>query len=177
MQATASSRMESIHRSVHVMMLKVICELIRFNVAVLTIVISRWPAVILAVSRTPKANGRINRLIVSIITMNGISGVGEPSGNMWASVVDGFFITPVMTVDIHSGMAMAIFIDSCDVGVKVYGSRPIRFDRRMIVSVLVSTLHHFCPLTFSWLVVVNIAIFSSQVVAVVMRFPSSLGLW
>lgn len=37
---------------------------------------------ILAVSRTPSAMGRISKLIVSIITMNGISGVGEPSGNI-----------------------------------------------------------------------------------------------
>lgn len=43
---------------------------------------SRCPAVRLAVSRTPKANGRMNRLIVSIIIKTGISGVGVPSGSM-----------------------------------------------------------------------------------------------
>lgn len=36
----------------------------------------------LAVNRTPSAIGRINRLIVSIMIMNGIRGVGEPSGNI-----------------------------------------------------------------------------------------------
>lgn len=34
-------------------------------------------------SRTPSANGRINRLIVSIIISTGISGIGVPSGNRW----------------------------------------------------------------------------------------------
>lgn len=31
-------------------------------------------------SRTPRARGRINRLIVSIIIRTGIKGVGVPSG-------------------------------------------------------------------------------------------------
>lgn len=54
--------------------------LIRLMVVKLTIVIRRWPAVMLAVSRTPSAIGRISRLIVSTRIMNGIRGVGEPSG-------------------------------------------------------------------------------------------------
>lgn len=54
----------------------------KFNTAELIIVIRRCPAVMLAVSRTPSAIGRINRLTVSIKIINGISGVGEPSGNM-----------------------------------------------------------------------------------------------
>lgn len=33
-----------------------------------------------AVSRTPSANGRINRLIVSMTIRTGIRGVGVPSG-------------------------------------------------------------------------------------------------
>lgn len=112
MQATASSKIESRNSNDHVIMLRVICVLIRFIVAVLTMVMSRWPAVMLAVSRTPSARGRISRLIVSIMTINGTSGVGDPSGSMWASVIDGFFTIPVMTVASHSGMAMAMFIDS-----------------------------------------------------------------
>lgn len=93
-------------------MLIVMWVLIKFSVAVLTMVIRRWPAVMLAVSRTPSARGRISRLIVSIIIINGINGVGEPSGSMWANIVDGFFIIPVIIVAIHRGMAMAMFIDS-----------------------------------------------------------------
>lgn len=34
----------------------------------------------LAVSRTPRANGRMNRLMVSIIISTGIRGTGVPSG-------------------------------------------------------------------------------------------------
>jgi len=51
--------------------------------------ISRWPAVRLAVSRTPSARGRINRLIVSIIIRIGIKGVGVPSGRRWPSAIVG----------------------------------------------------------------------------------------
>lgn len=40
--------------------------------------ISRWPAVMLAVSRTASAMGWINRLIVSIITSIGMSEMGVP---------------------------------------------------------------------------------------------------
>lgn len=45
--------------------------------------IRRWPAVRLAVSRTPRARGRIKRLIVSIIIRTGIRRVGVPSGRRW----------------------------------------------------------------------------------------------
>lgn len=51
------------------------------NAAVARSWISRWPAVKLAVNRTPRARGRMNRLIVSIITRMGISAVGVPSGS------------------------------------------------------------------------------------------------
>lgn len=51
--------------------------------------ISRWPAVRLAVSRTPNARGRINRLIVSIIMRTGINRVGVPSGSRWPSAAVG----------------------------------------------------------------------------------------
>lgn len=46
---------------------------IRARVALPIKCISRWPAVMLAVSRTASAKGWINRLIVSIITSIGIS--------------------------------------------------------------------------------------------------------
>lgn len=145
MQATASSSIDSRNSSVPVITLMVIFVLIKFSVAVLTMVISRCPAVMLAVSRTPSANGRISRLMVSIMIMNGTSGVGEPSGSMWANVVDGFFVIPVITVAIQRGIAIAMFIDSWEVDVNVYGSRPKRFDSRITKNRLVSTLHHFCP--------------------------------
>lgn len=51
--------------------------------------ISRWPAVKFAVSRTPRATGRINRLIVSMIIKTGIRGPGVPSGRRWPSAAVG----------------------------------------------------------------------------------------
>ena len=44
---------------------------------------SKWPAVRLAVSRTPRAKGRMNRLMVSIMISTGMRGVGVPSGRRW----------------------------------------------------------------------------------------------
>lgn len=46
--------------------------------------ISKCPAVMLAVSRTARAIGWINRLIVSIIMSIGISEIGVPCGRKWA---------------------------------------------------------------------------------------------
>lgn len=81
--------------------------------------ISRWPAVRFAVKRTPRANGRINKLIVSIIIRAGMSGFGVPSGRRCPSELVGWFRRPTRMVAIHSGSARAIFIDSWVVGVKV----------------------------------------------------------
>lgn len=81
--------------------------------------IKRCPAVRLAVSRTPSAKGRINKLIVSIIISTGINRVGVPSGSKWPSAWVGWFRIPIITVANQNGTAKPIFIDSCVVGVKV----------------------------------------------------------
>lgn len=72
----------------------------------------RCPAVRLAVSRTPRANGRINRLVVSIRIRAGISGVGVPSGRRCPREAEGWFRNPVRIVASHSGRARARFMDS-----------------------------------------------------------------
>lgn len=72
----------------------------------------RWPAVRLAVRRTPRANGRINRLVVSIMIRAGISGVGVPSGNRWPRAIEGWLRRPVRRVASQRGNARAMFIDS-----------------------------------------------------------------
>lgn len=92
--------------------------------------IKRCPAVKFAVSRTPKANGRINKLIVSIIIRAGISSVGVPSGNRWAKDLVGCFCIPKITVANQNGTANAMFTESWVVGVNVWGRRPIRFIKR-----------------------------------------------
>lgn len=78
--ATATSRRVNITRAVAVSRATAGIEEERANAAVEISWIKRWPAVKLAVSRTPRARGRMNRLIVSIMTRTGIRGAGVPSG-------------------------------------------------------------------------------------------------
>lgn len=68
----------------------------------------------------------MNKLIVSINTSIGMSGFGVPCGSKWANDFLVLCRKPRMTVPAHSGMAIPRFIDSCVVGVKVYGSSPRR---------------------------------------------------
>ena len=81
--------------------------------------IRRWPAVRFAVRRTPRARGRISRLVVSIRIRAGIRGVGVPSGRRWPRDVVGWFRSPVSSVASQRGKARAMFIDSWVVGVNV----------------------------------------------------------
>lgn len=81
--------------------------------------ISRWPAVRLAVRRTPRARGRMSRLVVSIMIRAGIRGVGVPSGRRWPNEAEGWFRRPTSNVASQRGKASAMFIDSCVVGVNV----------------------------------------------------------
>ena len=115
--------------------------------------INRCPAVILAVNRTARAIGWINRLIVSIITSIGISGVGVPCGRKWASDALVLLRKPVITAPAHKGMAMPKFIDSCVVGVNEWGSRPNKFvdpiNRIRDMSINV----HVCPLVL-WIPII-----------------------
>lgn len=74
--------------------------------------IRRCPAVRFAVRRTPKARGRIRRLVVSIRIRAGISGVGVPSGRRCPMEIEGWFRRPVSRVASHSGKASAMFMES-----------------------------------------------------------------
>lgn len=105
----------------------------------------RCPAVRLAISRTPRATGRISRLAVSIKTKAGTSGVGVPSGRRWAMERVGWLRIPVITVAAQSGAASARVVDSWVVGVYVYGRRPVVF--MIIIKSRVAAIigAHFCP--------------------------------
>lgn len=127
--ATAISRIISKTNIMEVRIATVGKENISTKEAVAMSCISRWPAVKLAVSRTPSARGRINRLIVSMIIRIGIRGAGVPSGNMWPRVAVGWFRNPINTVASHKGTASPKFKDSWVVGVKVYGRRPSIFKK------------------------------------------------
>ncbi len=81
--ATAISRRVRSTRSTAVSAATAVIIGIRVMVAVEISWMSKCPAVRLAVSRTPKARGRINRLMVSIIINTGISRTGVPSGRRW----------------------------------------------------------------------------------------------
>jgi hypothetical protein len=78
--ATAISRRVSRNRTIEVRIATVGIKGKRTKAAVAISWMRRWPAVRLAVSRTPRARGRIKRLIVSMIISTGISGTGVPSG-------------------------------------------------------------------------------------------------
>lgn len=73
---------------------------------------SKWPAVRLAVSRTPRAKGRMNKLIVSIKIRTGIRGAGVPSGRKWAREWLNWLRKPVRTVANQRGTANPKLIDS-----------------------------------------------------------------
>ena len=100
----------------------------------------------LAVSRTARAIGWMKRLMVSMITSIGISGVGVPCGRKWASDALVLLRKPVITAPAHKGIAIPRFIDSCVVGVNEWGRRPNRFvdpiNRIRAININV----HVCPL-------------------------------
>ena len=66
----------------------------------------------LAVSRTPRARGRINRLIVSIIISTGIKRVGVPSGRRWPRAWVGWVRIPIITVASQRGTASPMLRES-----------------------------------------------------------------
>ena len=98
--------------------------------------------------RTPRANGRMSKLAVSIRIRAGISGVGVPSGRRWPRDIVGWFRRPIRSVASQRGKARAIFIDSCVVGVNVYGSSPNRLimSNSVISDIRISA--HLCPSLF-----------------------------
>lgn len=102
----------------------------------------------LAVSRTPRAKGRMRWLMVSIMMRTGIRSVGVPSGRRCPSACVGWVRRPIITVANHRGTANPMFIDSWVVGVKVYGRRPrvFRVIRKTIREV--SRRAHLWPPTF-----------------------------
>lgn len=74
--------------------------------------IKRWPAVRLAVSRTPRARGRMSKLIVSITIRMGMRSVGVPSGNRCPRAAVGWLRSPIRSVASQRGNARARLRDS-----------------------------------------------------------------
>lgn len=80
----------------------------------------------LAVKRTARAIGWMNRLIVSMIISIGIREIGVPCGKKWANEAFSLCRNPRITAPAHRGIAIPRFVDSCVVGVNVCGRRPSR---------------------------------------------------
>lgn len=89
---------------------------------------------------------------------------------------DGFIVMPVINVAIHIGMAIAIFIESCDVVVNVYGRSPSKLEIMMNISRLVKNRDHFCPTGESgWIILYNMFLINQLVIADI-RFPNRFDL-
>lgn len=68
-------------------------------------VISKWPAIILAVNRTANDPGRIRFLIVSIHTIKGVKILGVPKGTKWQNIWFILFNQPNSIKVNHKGKA------------------------------------------------------------------------
>ena len=108
--------------------------------------ISKWPAIILAVSRAASATGWMNRLIVSIITGIGLRKVGVPCGKKWARDAFVLLQRPVITTPAHRGIAIPTFIESCVVGVNEWGNSPRRLVEPINRMSDISISDQVCPL-------------------------------
>lgn len=87
---------------------------------------NKCPAIIFAVKRTVKVIGRINILIVSINTINGINKMGVPWGTKCWNMWNVFFNQPNNIKVIHTGNATVRLKIKCLVLVKIYGNKPIK---------------------------------------------------
>lgn len=87
---------------------------------------SRWPAIILAASRTANVPGRIIFLMVSIQTMKGIKTAGVPCGTKWANICWVWLIHPYNIKHNHKGRARVNVSVKWLVLVKIYGNNPIK---------------------------------------------------
>lgn len=93
---------------------------------------SRCPAIMFAVSRTANVPGRIRFLIVSMITMNGISIVGVPCGTRCSNMWFVFLIHPNNMNLVHRGSASVNVRVRWLVLVNTYGNNPRKLFIRII---------------------------------------------
>lgn len=85
------------------------------------------PALILAVNRTESVIGRTRILTVSIITKKGFKGAGAPIGSKLAITEVGLKKIPETIKESHKGNPNDKEIAKCLVGLKTYGTRPLKF--------------------------------------------------
>jgi len=85
---------------------------------------NRWPAIILADSRTARVPGRIIFLMDSINTINDIRADGVPWGTKWASMCLVKFNHPNSINESHKGNARDRVVTMWLVLVNTYGNKP-----------------------------------------------------
>ena len=85
---------------------------------------NKWPAVILAASRTERVIGRIKFLTISISTINGIKALGVPVGTKCAKVAFKSFKQELKTMAVQTIRLKVSVNDICLEAVKTYGSSP-----------------------------------------------------
>lgn len=81
----------------------------------------------LAVKRTVRAMGCMNRLMVSIMISIGMREIVVPCCRKWANEAFSLWWKTRITAPSHSGIVTAKFIDNCVVGVNVCGKSPRSF--------------------------------------------------
>jgi len=113
--ATAYSKIIKIIRGI---------KLIRYRLGIfseisLNNVKRRWPAIILAASRTDRVIGRIMFLVVSIITIKEANIIGVPLGTKWENILFVLLIQPKILNNNHIGRAIDIVKVRCLVAVKI----------------------------------------------------------
>jgi hypothetical protein len=102
--------------------------------------IKRWPAVMLAVSRTHRVRGRIVLLISSINTMKFISAVGVPCGSRCASMCFVFLVHPKSIREAQRIKARGEDITTCAVVENTWGYSAMKFRMKINIKILIKTL-------------------------------------
>lgn len=90
----------------------------------------RWPATILAMSRTAKVRGRIIFLIVSMSTINDIRARGVPDGVMCAKKEPGLLLIAKQILNIHIKTVKFKLRDMWDVVDKTKGNKEKKFNKK-----------------------------------------------
>ena len=83
--------------------------------------ISKWPAMMLAVNRTDNVIGRIINLVSSIITIRGAIAMGDPFGTKWVNISFGFFFMFFIITEANKIIAVIRQKEICAVTAKEYG--------------------------------------------------------
>jgi len=137
---TAISSVDNMSKGVNEM----IVFLMDSNARFLNIIMSKCPAIMLAVKRTDRVIGRIILLIISMINMKFIKGSGVPVGIICVIMYFVMKFQAKIIIVIHIDNANGNVILMCAVDVKIKGNRAIKF--RIIINVNMLLIYKVIPL-------------------------------